>query len=128
MRVPLWGGLDAPGGAGAMSDLADHQLQLSEIDYPPCWPDRYSLRVTASGCLLTDATPGDFQVWLDEPRLLELFEAWMGKAPDNFIGVWLQADLAEAVDDFIAGCPEPTPSARLGATPRAAGGAAAKGG
>jgi hypothetical protein len=81
-------------------------LQLSEIDYPPCWPDAFTLRVTASGCILTDEVPGDFQVWLDEPRLLEVVESWMTGAPDDFMGVWLHADLAEAVDDFIAMCPE----------------------
>ena len=81
-------------------------LQLSEIDYPPEWPDRHTLRVTASGCMLTDDAPGDFQVWIDEPRLVETIDAWMNAASDDSMGAWLRADLAEAVDDFIAMCPE----------------------
>ena len=81
-------------------------LQLSEIDYPPCWPDQHSLLVTASGCLLIGAKPGDFQVRLDEPRFLEAFDAWWESAPDAFKGVWMQADLAEAVDAFIATVPQ----------------------
>lgn len=81
-------------------------LQLSEIDYPPCWPDRHSLRVTASGCMLTEEQPGVFQVWLVEPRLREMLAALPVEVRDDF-AVWFQADLAEAVDAFIGDCPEP---------------------
>ena len=81
-------------------------LQLSEIDYPPCWPDRYSLRVTASGCLLMGEQPGDLRLWLEEPGLSEMLAALPEEHRDDF-ALWLRADLAEAVDYFIVECPEP---------------------
>jgi hypothetical protein len=87
-----------------MSDLAELPLQLSEIDYPPCWPDRYSLRIVASGAMLTGDAPGEFAVWLDEPRLHETLET-LQKSPGGLPtdgALWLACDLAEAVSDFIA--------------------------
>ena len=81
-------------------------LPLSEVDYPPCWPDKHSLQVTASGCMLTDDKPGDMQVWIDDDRLLEVFRSWFDDAQDEF-AVWMRADLGEAVDDMIGLGAEP---------------------
>lgn len=82
-------------------------LQLSEIDYPLSWPDQHTLRATASGCMLTEHMPGDFEVWIDDARFIEVVHSWYDNATDNFQGLWLRADLSEAIDDFIATLPEP---------------------
>lgn len=83
-------------------------LSPNQIDYPPCWPDRHSLRVQASGCMFEDERPGEFQVYLDAERLVEFIEAWnVTEIPRNNFAIWFQTTLPEAVDDFIAAEPEP---------------------
>lgn len=77
-------------------------MSLSQIDYPPHWPDRHVLQIAASTCQFLDDQPGRIDMCLGREQVIEMLQA-LGASPlgDEFLGIAIRSELEMAADHLI---------------------------